>query len=198
MNIQVFFILLIINSINPTKNICIQGGNCPEGQGFCKADSCICLYNYWSLNNKSNQPSSIYCNYKKYNRFFILICEFFLPSFGHLIAGKYYFFIIKFILLYFPVIYFICDFWIYKKDDEINNINIKGWQPTREDNENINDNLDEELHKANKENINLRSWNKIFIFLSFICLIAFVFMHLIDLFGYALNFYYDGNGVPFA
>ena len=53
MNIQVFFILLIINSINPTKNICIQGGNCPEGQGFCKLDSCICLYNYWSFNNNN-------------------------------------------------------------------------------------------------------------------------------------------------
>ena len=198
MNIQVFFILLIINSINPTKNICIQGGNCPEGQGFCKLDSCICLYNYWSFNNKSNQSSPIYCNYKKYNRFTILIFEIFLPSFGHLIAGKYYFFILKFILLYFPIIYFICGFWIYKKDDGMNNINTKGWQPSREDFENVTDNLDDELHEANKKKTNIDSLNKIIIFLSFISLIAFVFMHLIDIFCYILNLYYDGNGVPFA
>ncbi len=80
----------------------------------------------------------------------------------------------------------------------MNNINTKGWQPSREDFENVTDNLDDELHEANKKKTNIDSLNKIIIFLSFISLIAFVFMHLIDIFCYILNLYYDGNGVPFA
>ena len=91
MKIEAIYYLLILISIIPIKNICIQGGNCPEGHGVCKADSCICLYNYWSLNTKANPSPNIYCNYKKINRFIILIIEFFLPSIGHLTAGKYYF-----------------------------------------------------------------------------------------------------------
>ena len=67
-----------------------------------------------------------------------------------------------------------------------------------ENNNNFNNTLDERLHIANRENIHISKWNKFPIFLSFFCLIAFVFMHLIDLFSYAFGFYYDGNGVPFA
>ena len=199
MKIQTIFFILI-NSISFINNICIQGKNCPIGQGQCKADNCECFYNYWSLTNKENPSSTIYCNYKKYNRFFILIFEFFIPTSGHLISGKYYFFIVKFLLLFCPIIYFICGFCIYKKDDEENNYEQIVWQPSRDDNEkwNPNNTLDEKLHKANREKVNINKWNKFPIFLSFICLISFVFMHLIDLFCYAFGFYYDGKGVPFA
>ena len=198
MKIQTIFIILILNSITTIKNICIQGENCPIGHGTCQKDSCVCLYNYWSLANKENPSSTIYCNYKKYNRFFVLIIEFFLPSIGHLISGKYYFFIIKFLLLFVPIIYFICGFCIFKKNNETYN-NLGVWQPTREEgNNDYNNTLDEELHRANRENIKIGNSTKFPVFLSFLFLIGFFIMHVIDLFCYAFGLYYDGKGVPYA
>ena len=197
MRIKAIHYALILISIIPIKNICIQGGNCPEGQGFCNADSCTCLYNYWSLNTKANQSPTIYCNYKKYNRFFILLFEFFLPCFGHLIAGKYYFFIIKFLLLFFPILYFICGFFIYKNDDGSSNFNSKGWQQSGDENR-LNNTIDEHLYRANRENVKINKWDKFLVILSFFSLIAFVLMHIVDIFCYAIGLYYDGNGVPFA
>ena len=197
MKIQAIYYVLILISIIPIKNICIQGENCPEGHGICKADSCICLYNYWSLNTKANQSPTIYCNYKKYNRFFILIFEFFLPSFGHLIAGKYYFFIIKFLLLFCPILYFVYGFYIYKNDDGTNNLNLKGRQQNSDEIK-FNNKSEEHLHKANRENIKINKWDKFLNIISFFSLIAFALMHIIDLFCYAIGLYYDGNGVPFA
>ena len=89
----------------------------------------------------------------------------------------------------------------YKRDDGTNNSSSKKWNPSREEDENNNffhNTLDEQLHTANRENISISKWNKFPIFLSFFSLIAFLFMHFIDLFCYALGLYYDGNGVPFA
>ena len=189
MKIQAIYYLLILISIIPIKNICIQGGNCPEGHGVCKAASCICLYNYWSLNTKANPSPNIYCNYKKINRFFILIIELFLPSIGHLTAGKYYFFIIKFLLLFCPIFYFIWGYYTYKNDD--------GRQISGEENR-FNNTLDEHLYRANRENIKINKSEQFFVIISFFSLIAFVLMHIIDLFCYAIGLYYDGNGVPFA
>ena len=54
--------------------VCIQGKNCPIGQGYCKKDKCICEYNFWTLRTK-NQSNLIYCNYQRHSRFILLIFE---------------------------------------------------------------------------------------------------------------------------
>ena len=202
MKIRTIFIVLILNSIMLINNICIEGDNCPVGNGFCKGNSCICLNNYWSIINKANPSSTIYCNYKRYNHYYIVIIEFFLPCFGHLIVGKYYFFIIKLLLLLCPIICFLIGFFAFKNGERIeNNNNNQIWRPSREDadgNDNFNNLLDEQLHQANRANKNINKGTYLLSFLSFISLILFLIMHLVDLFCYMFALYYDGNGVPFA
>ena len=200
MKINEMIFILIFSLISYTNNICIEGQNCPFGQGFCLTNKCQCFNEYWSVINEAEQTSPIYCNYKKYNRFYILIIEFFLPCIGHLIAGKYYFFIIKFLLLFCPIIYFVIGFFFYRKDDDGDyNKNINNWEPSREDilqNNNDENSLDEALHKANREYKDVNKLSQIPLMLSFFCLIAFLFMHLIDLICYSFGVYYDGKGAP--
>ena len=201
MKIRTIFIVLILNSIMIINNICIEGDNCPAGKGICRGNNCICLNNYWSIINKANPSSTIYCNYKRINHFFILIIEFFLPSFGHLIAGKYYFFIIKFLLLFCFIICSLIGFFAFKRGETIENNNAQLWRPSREDveeNDNFDNSLDEQLHQANRANKNINKRTYLLSFLSFISLILFLFMHLVDIFCYMFALYYDGNGVPFA
>ena len=112
-----------------------------------------------------------------------------MPSIGHLTAGKYYFFIIKFLLFFCPIFYFIWGYYTYKNDD--------GRQISDEENR-FNNTLDEHLYRANRENIKINKSEQFFVIISFFSLIAFVLMHIIDLFCYAIGLYYDGNGVPFA
>ena len=199
MKIKSVIFILIFFSFYSINSICIEGQNCPFKQGYCLADKCECYYNYWSLIDKAQQISPIYCNYKKYNRFYILFIEFFLPSFGHLIAGKYYYFIIKFLLLFCPIVYFVIGFCVYKKDDEEKNEEQRNWEPSRENIASYNNkeiNFDEDLHLANRENIKYNKWSQLSIILSFLSLIAFIIWHLIDIICYIFGLYPDGNGVP--
>ena len=62
---------------------------------------CICTNNYWTLKNNNPTSPIIYCNYKRISSTLILIAEFFIPSLGHFLAGKYYMGIIKLSLLSF-------------------------------------------------------------------------------------------------
>ena len=200
MKIRAIFIALIINSISTIKNICIEGENCPIGQGYCQANNCICLNNYWSIINRANSSPIIYCNYKKYNRFLILIFEFIIPCLGHFIAGKYYFFTIKFLLLLIPFIIFIYGYLNFKNESSTDKNNIVVYQPTRDDENEINysNSIDEQLHIANREKVNINKSTSILNFLAFLCLILFLIMHVIDIICYLFSLYYDGNGAPFA
>ena len=200
MKIRLIFIALILNSISTINNICIEGENCPIGKGFCRANNCICLNNYWSIINKGNSSPTIYCNYKKYNRFLILIIEFFIPSLGHLISGKYYFFIIKFLLLLIPFIIFLYGYLNFRNESSIDKKNTNVYQPTREDENEIifSNSLDEQLHIANRKKVNIDKSTYIFNFFAFLCLISFMIMHIMDIICYLFGLYSDGNGAPFA
>ena len=197
---RAIFIALILNSISTIKNICIEGENCLIGHGYCQANNCICINNYWSIINRANSTPIIYCNYKKYNRFLILILEFIVPCLGHFIAGKYYFFIIKFLLLFIPFIIFLCGYLNFKNGSSTDKNNKVVYHPSREDENDINhsNSLDDQLHIANREKVNINKSTTIFVFLAFLCLILFVIMHVIDIICYLFSFYYDGNGAPFA
>ena len=196
MKIRAIFIALILNLISSINNICIEGENCPIGKGYCNIDKCVCLNNYWSLNNKENSSPIIYCNYKKYNRFLISIIELFLPCVGHFIAGKYYFLIVKFLLLFCPFIIFLFGYLNYINGSSTDKNNITVYQPSRDEDFEIN--IDEQLHIANRKKVNINKSTSFFIFFAFICLILFCIMHLVDLICYLFGFYYDGNGAPFA
>ena len=91
----IFFILFIL--VNNQQ--CLFGQNCPYNQGFCIDTKCECVEGYWSLMKKDLPPESqIFCNYEQYSLYLPLFLEFLFPSVGHLLVGKYWFALIKFIL----------------------------------------------------------------------------------------------------
>ena len=102
MKLQHLFILLIfclnINSIK-TATTCIQGQNCPNRQGFCIQNECICLYGFQTFLENQNPTNPIYCNYQQKNRLPTLVLEFLFPPIGLFYLGRVIHAIIKLILL---------------------------------------------------------------------------------------------------
>ena len=79
---------------------CTFGVNCPYNQGFCVDTKCECIEGYWSLMDKSLTPGQqIFCNYEQTNVYVPLILELLMPGTGHFYVGKYWFALIKLILL---------------------------------------------------------------------------------------------------
>ena len=90
------FILFYLN-IATINTVCIQGENCPNGQGFCIQSECVCSYGFTTFHNyKTNHP--IYCNYRQTTRFIPLILEFFFPSIGLFYLGRIFHGLVKLIL----------------------------------------------------------------------------------------------------
>ena len=90
------FILFYLN-IATINTVCIQGENCPNGQGFCIQSECVCSYGFTTFgDNTTNNP--IYCNYRQINRFIPLILEFFFPSIGLFYLGRIFHGLVKLIL----------------------------------------------------------------------------------------------------
>ena len=91
MKLQYLFILLVfclnIDSIK-TATTCIQGQNCPNRQGFCIQNECVCVYGFQTLWEIQNTTNPIYCNYRQKNRFVALFLEFFLPPSGLFYLGR--------------------------------------------------------------------------------------------------------------
>ena len=174
--------------------VCIQGKNCPIGQGYCKKDKCICEYNFWTLRTK-NQSNLIYCNYQKYNRFYLLLFEFFIPTVGHFIAGKYYFAIPKLCLLLIPLLSCFCGYISFYNEEGRAKKNDSSNENELNDNNSENDNR---LHEANKEEKKLSLSVYLPVVITFISLGLFVIMHIIDIICYLFAIYKDGNGVPLA
>ena len=104
----IIFSIIFIFLLNFVSSTCIEGGNCPKGRGLCKNNTCICFSEFYSLNYKLYKNDTIFCEYQRMSRFAPLILEFFLPTIGHLYAGKMKFFISKLIIIIFPVICFCC------------------------------------------------------------------------------------------
>ena len=113
----IFILLIIYINIGNVYNACIPGDNCPNGQGYCQVDTCVCNYGYQTLatNNPLNQK---YCNYSQSSRWAPFILELFLPSIGMFYIGRFMHGAIKLALAFFVGIY---EFG--KKESENNNFN---------------------------------------------------------------------------
>ena len=103
-----FIFLYRLNMINL---LCIKNENCPKENGKCIKNYCVCFEEFYSLKNKLNpEEDKIFCEYRKMSRFGPLILEFFLPTLGHLYAGKMNLFFAKLFFIIFPLIGYFCGF----------------------------------------------------------------------------------------
>ena len=101
-------LLTLFSLLNSILLICLPNQNCPTDKGVCKNNQCVCFDEYYSLNYQINKSDKIFCEYQKMSRFGPLILEFFIPTIGHLYAGKTRFFIAKLIIIFFPIICYCC------------------------------------------------------------------------------------------
>ena len=189
--IKIFIILFFFHTINSQ---CIQGNNCPNNQGFCKAEECICINNFWTLKNNDQTTPIVYCNYKKKNHFLLLISEFFIPSLGHFLAGKYYLAIIKLtLLLVIPILSFLIGFVFYYEEGNHHG----GPRGNGNSLENNEDN-EHHLHVANREERGVDLSVKMPVLISMVSWGFCAGMHIIDIIFYFFCIYEDGYGAPLA
>ena len=191
---KIILLILCFYSINSQ---CIQGYNCPNGQGFCQFNKCICINNFWTLESNAQLATIIYCNYQRQSHYKLLIFEFFLPSSGHFLAGKYYFGLIKLALLIIPIFSCVIGFCFYYNSESYQRAKTKKYE-TRENGEIVGDNMhiDNNLHVANREEKSVDFSTYLPVIITFFSLSIFAVMHIIDIICYLFNFYNDGYGVP--
>ena len=200
MKVFIIKLVLLILCFYSIKSQCIPGGNCPNDRGFCRAGECICINNYWTLQNYQSSNSNTFCNYKRYNHFLLLIFEFFIPTSGHFIAGKYYMALFKLILIIIPILSCIIGFCFYYSAEEYQMAKSKKVDMTRENGEPVeyNEENDNNLHVANREEKNVDLSTYLPVIITFGSLTLFIVMHIIDAICYLFCFYNDGYGVPLA
>lgn len=86
--------------IDSLSGQCIQGQNCPNGQGFCMGTNCMCKGDFETVLDESLPlDQQIYCNYEKTSKFTVLMLELLVPSFGHFYSGNYFKGILKFLIV---------------------------------------------------------------------------------------------------
>ena len=108
-NIISITFLIFLYQLHLVKLTCITNINCPNTEGRCIQNKCECFDEYYSLNNKLHPKNeTIFCEYMKMSRFGPLILEFFLPTIGHLYAGKINLFLAKLFFILFPLIGHCC------------------------------------------------------------------------------------------
>ena len=199
-DLKIKILLLTIFCFNSINSICTQGSNCPNNQGYCQADQCICLKDFWTLNTQEQTNPIIYCNYQRHSRFILLIFEFFIPTSGHFIAKKYYFGIIKLGLLLIPILSCLIGFCFYYNGEGYHRAKTKKYDSTRENGEpaEYNEQNDNNLHVANREQKDVDLSVYLPTIITFISLTLFLIMHIIDIICYSFGFYNDGYGVPLA
>ena len=63
---KIFYILILFFNLDYISSVCIQGDNCPNNQGICKGDICVCLDGYKTLNNKIKIKIKFFAIINKY------------------------------------------------------------------------------------------------------------------------------------
>ena len=107
--IKLITYLLFLYRLSVVKLACLVNKNCLPENGKCINNTCICFDEFFSLENMLNKNNTkIFCEYRKMSRFGPLILEFFLPTLGHLYAGKMNLFIAKLFFIFFPLIGYFC------------------------------------------------------------------------------------------
>ena len=189
---KVTFDDIILNVIPLLRN-----GSTPENQTVLKVLEDIGQRsgdNYWTLKNNNPTSPIIYCNYKRISSTLILIAEFFIPSLGHFLAGKYIMGIIKLsLLLIIPILSLIIGFSFYYKDST-HGEEYKKIELSRDNNEENDNNL----HIANREEKKMKNSTLLPVIICFVSLSLFLLMHIFDLICYLFSFYNDGYGAPFV
>jgi len=198
---NIIFIIFYFYSIDYGDCICTQGMNCLDTSGFCRGNECVCINNFWTVNNQEQSSPFIYCNHKRYNRFLLLIMEFFLPTVGHFYAGKYYLGAFKLIFLLIPFLAFIIGFIFDFSKEEDQLIKNKKEDLEKED-DILNDSSDpslaslNNLYVANREEKKVCFTTYLPVIVTLICLCLFIVIHIIDLICYSFAIYKDGYGAP--
>ena len=194
-------LILCFYSIN---NACIPGKNCPKGQGFCQKNKCICINYFWTLKNSQSKSPTVFCNYERLNRYKLLIFEFFVPSLGHFLAGKYYIAFVKLSLLIIPILSCITGFCFYYKSDSYQNsrgkknvINNEEEQPLEIKRQNSQNSQNSgNLYEANREDKPAEWFTYLPVIVTFVCLTILIIIHIVDMICYGIAYYKDGYGVP--
>ena len=101
---KIFYILILFFNLEYISSVCIQGDNCPNNQGICKGDICVCLDGYKTSNKQQNQNQT-FCDYKQMSKYIPLILEIILPGWGLFHMGRVFHGIIKFASLYIIIKY---------------------------------------------------------------------------------------------
>ena len=97
-----FFALFILYiNIENISSACIEGTNCPYGQGVCRANVCVCLKGYETFITQDT-TTPVYCNYGLTSRWVPFFLELFLPTIGLFYLGRYFHAFIK-LALFFPI-----------------------------------------------------------------------------------------------
>ena len=193
--LNVLIILLCLYSINSS---CIPGKNCPKGQGICQKNKCICINYFWTLKDTQTKSPMVFCNYERLNRYKLLVFEFFVPSLGHFLAGKYYLAFVKLSLVIIPILSCCTGFCFYYKSDSYKNSRGKKNDLINEEEQplEINRQNSGNLHEANKEEKPTEWYTYFPVIVTFICLTILIIIHIIDMICYGFAFYNDGYGVP--
>ena len=119
----ILMLLMFLLNIGTISSICIEGDNCPYGQGICKLEKCECLAGYQTLITQDT-TKTIYCNYKQTSKWIPFLLELFLPSVGLFYLGRYFHAFLKLILFMplvwsgekVPIICFFVFFFLYIVD----------------------------------------------------------------------------------
>ena len=178
---------------------CVFGQNCPYNKGFCVDTKCECIEGFWSFMDKSLPPEKqIFCNYEQINLYIPLFFEFLLPSLGHFYVGKYFFGIIKLILL---AMCFGAGAYLYGSVQLPNFVLVLKNQFASDQNLFERKDMKDVLRTQKKKTITLNDdismGKKVIVVIFNIGFYPFWIFWAADLYFYFFKVYKDGNGVPF-
>ena len=97
---KIFYILILFFNLDYISSVCIQGDNCPNNQGICKGDICVCLDGYKTLKQQNQNQNQVFCDYKQISKYISLALEIIIPGLGLLYMGRAFQGIIKFAFIY--------------------------------------------------------------------------------------------------
>ena len=110
-----------INTRQLSNSLC-NHSNCPNQQGYCRADRCVCFEGYLTFHENS-EDDEIFCNYNQKRVMTALLLESFgLFGFVHLYCGRIFIGIIKLVMFYVIICYgtqFVIQFMKESTDYEI-------------------------------------------------------------------------------
>ena len=100
----IFAVIILYINIISISSQCIPNQNCPNLQGNCVGNVCVCSYGYQTFFTKQ-VANPIYCNYKQTNKWIPFFLEFFFPTIGLFYLGRYFHAFIK-LFVFIPLVWY--------------------------------------------------------------------------------------------